>query len=289
MDSIKDYIYNKKNRVNNNIENILLKYNSNKMLLESTNYSVLNNGKRLRPVIMYILADIFDKDYKYIDDIAVAIEFIHTYSLIHDDLPAMDNDMYRRGRLTTHIKYDEATAILTGDALLTEAFNIISNNIYIENDKKIEIIIELSKYIGIEGMIKGQMEDIMAENKKISIESLKDIYYNKTAKLLIATAVSTLIAIDKKDKVNDFIDFFYNIGIAYQIKDDIIEIEEEFENTGKLPSDEKLNKSTFVSILGINKSKEELNIYINKALDFTIDNNYKLLKEFTMFLLERKG
>lgn len=129
-------------------------------LAESMIYSVMNGGKRLRPVLMYMIADIFNQDYSRIEDTAAALECIHSYSLVHDDLPAMDDDTYRRGKLTTHKKFDEATAILAGDALLTYAFYVISASEKIENSGKVNIIRILSDYSGINGMVGGQYVDM---------------------------------------------------------------------------------------------------------------------------------
>ena len=143
------------------------------MLSEAMNYSVMNGGKRLRPIIMYMMCDLFNKNYEEIQDVAIALEFIHCYSLVHDDLPAMDNDMYRRGKLTTHIKFDEATAILAGDALLTEAFLIIAKSDKIKQEKKALIIAKLSEYAGFYGMIGGQYIDMESENHKIEYKTLQ--------------------------------------------------------------------------------------------------------------------
>ena len=233
----------------------------------------MNGGKRIRPVIMYIICDLFEKEYKYIEDIALALEFIHCYSLVHDDLPAMDDDMYRRGKLTTHIKYDEATAILVGDALLTEAFNIISDSKNIKDKNKVQIIRKLSEYAGFYGMIGGQYLDIESENKEVSIETLEYIHTHKTGKLLTASVELPLIALDIEDeKIEKLIEYSKLIGIVFQIKDDILDIEGTFEETGKESTDIKNDKKTYPSLFGMEKSKEMLNDYINRAKNIIIEN-----------------
>ena len=269
----KNYLEEKKEIIEKNLKKSLSKYKYPERLSEGMEYAVMNGGKRIRPVIMYIICDLFEKEYKYIEDIALALEFIHCYSLVHDDLPAMDDDMYRRGKLTTHIKYDEATAILVGDALLTEAFNIISDSKNIKDKNKVQIIRKLSEYAGFYGMIGGQYLDIESENKEVSIETLEYIHTHKTGKLLTASVELPLIALDIEDeKIEKLIEYSKLIGIAFQIKDDILDIEGTFEETGKESTDMKNDKKTYPSLFGMEKSKEMLNDYINRAKNIIIEN-----------------
>ena len=269
----KNYLEEKKEIIEKNLKKSLSKYKYPERLSEGMEYAVMNGGKRIRPVIMYIICDLFEKEYKYIEDIALALEFIHCYSLVHDDLPAMDDDMYRRGKLTTHIKYDEATAILVGDALLTEAFNIISDSKNIKDKNKVQIIRKLSEYAGFYGMIGGQYLDIESENKEVSIETLEYIHTHKTGKLLTASVELPLIALDIEDeKIEKLIEYSKLIGIVFQIKDDILDIEGTFEETGKESTDMKNDKKTYPSLFGMEKSKEMLNDYINRAKNIIIEN-----------------
>lgn len=269
----KNYLEEKKEIIEKNLKKSLSKYKYPERLSEGMEYAVMNGGKRIRPVIMYIICDLFEKEYKYIEDIALALEFIHCYSLVHDDLPAMDDDMYRRGKLTTHIKYDEATAILVGDALLTEAFNIISDSKNIKDKNKVQIIRKLSEYAGFYGMIGGQYLDIESENKEVSIETLEYIHTHKTGKLLTASVELPLIALDIEDEKREkLIEYSKLIGIAFQIKDDILDIEGTFEETGKESTDMKNDKKTYPSLFGMEKSKEMLNDYINRAKNIIIEN-----------------
>lgn len=283
----KNYLKEKKEIVENNLQKNLLKYKYPNRLSEAMNYAVMNGGKRIRPIIMYIICDVFKEEYNKIKNISTALEFIHCYSLVHDDLPAMDDDMYRRGKLTTHIKYDEATAILVGDVLLTEAFNIISNDEYINAENKIEIIKKLSEYAGFYGMVGGQYVDMESENKKVGIEVLEYIHKHKTGKLLKASVELPLIALningEKKEKLLEFSEL---LGIAFQIKDDILDIEGTFEETGKESTDIKNEKTTYPSICGMEKSKELLENYIEKAKKIVNENfekNHLLLELVDFF------
>ena len=290
----KEYLKEKKEIVEKNLEKMLKKYEYPHRLSEAMKYGVMNGGKRIRPIIMYMICDLFGESYTKIEDIAVALEFIHCYSLIHDDLPAMDDDMYRRGKLTTHIKYDEATAILVGDVLLTEAFNIVANSNKITDKDKVKVIQKISKYAGFYGMVGGQYVDMESENKKVGAETLEYIHNHKTGKLLLASVELPLIVLNvegvKKEKLLEFAQI---IGIAFQIKDDILDVEGSFEETGKESTDEKNEKTTYPSLFGIEKTKEMLNGYVEKAKriienNFLENKNKELLLKLLEYFVERK-
>lgn len=290
----KEYLKEKKEIVEKNLEKMLKKYEYPHRLSEAMKYGVMNGGKRIRPIIMYMICDLFEINYTKIEDIAVALEFIHCYSLIHDDLPAMDDDMYRRGKLTTHIKYDEATAILVGDVLLTEAFNIVANSNKITDKDKVKVIQKMSEYAGFYGMVGGQYVDMESENKKVGVETLEYIHNYKTGKLLLASVELPLIVLNvegvKKEKLLEFAEI---IGIAFQIKDDILDVEGSFEETGKESTDEKNEKTTYPSLFGIEKTKEMLNGYVEKAKriienNFLENKNKELLLKLLEYFIERK-
>ena len=290
----KEYLKEKKEIVEKNLEKMLKKYEYPHRLSEAMKYGVMNGGKRIRPIIVYMICDLFEVNYTKIEDIAVALEFIHCYSLIHDDLPAMDDDMYRRGKLTTHIKYDEATAILVGDVLLTEAFNIVVNSNKIIDKDKVKVIQKMSKYAGFYGMVGGQYVDMESENKKVGAETLEYIHNHKTGKLLLASVELPLIVLNvegvKKEKLLEFAEI---IGIAFQIKDDILDVEGSFEETGKESTDEKNEKTTYPSLFGIEKTKEMLNGYVEKAKriienNFLENKNKELLLKLLEYFVERK-
>ena len=290
----KEYLKEKKEIVEKNLEKMLKKYEYPHRLSEAMKYGVMNGGKRIRPIIMYMICDLFEVNYTKIEDIAVALEFIHCYSLIHDDLPAMDDDMYRRGKLTTHIKYDEATAILVGDVLLTEAFNIVVNSNKITDKDKVKVIQKMSKYAGFYGMVGGQYVDMESENKKVGAETLEYIHNHKTGKLLLASVELPLIVLNvegvKKEKLLEFAEI---IGIAFQIKDDILDVEGSFEETGKESTDEKNEKTTYPSLFGIEKTKKMLNDYVEKAKKIIANNflenkNKELLLKLLEYFVDRK-
>lgn len=289
---LKQYLYEKKEIVENNLEKIISKYKYPEKLSEAMKYAVMNGGKRIRPIIMYMICDLFEKEYKKVENISVALEFVHCYSLVHDDLPAMDNDMYRRGKLTTHIKYDEATAILVGDVLLTEAFNIICNDENIDSNNKVEIIKKFSEYSGFYGMVGGQFVDIESEGKIVDLSTLEYIHKHKTGKLLTASIELPLIALgingEKKEKL---IEFSKLIGLAFQIKDDLLDIEGDFEETGKKSNDIENEKSTYPNLFGIEKTKEMLENYINEAkniIEIYFENN-KLFLDLVDYFGNRKS
>ncbi len=290
----KEYLKEKKEIVEKNLEKMLKKYEYPHRLSEAMKYGVMNGGKRIRPIIMYMICDLFEVNYTKIEDIAVALEFIHCYSLIHDDLPAMDDDMYRRGKLTTHIKYDEATAILVGDVLLTEAFNIVVNSNKITDKDKVKVIQKMSEYAGFYGMVGGQYVDMESENKKVGVETLEYIHNHKTGKLLLASVELPLIVLNvegvKKEKLLEFAEI---IGIAFQIKDDILDVEGSFEETGKESTDEKNEKTTYPSLFGLEKTKEMLNGYVEKAKKIIANNflenkNKELLLKLLEYFVDRK-
>ena len=247
-------------------------------------YAILLGGKRIRPIIMYILADIYGKDHCVIENEAFAIELIHSYSLVHDDMPCMDNDEYRRGNLTLHKKYGQANALLVGDALLTFAFQILAESIYSNKNS----ILALSYYAGYNGMIKGQYLDLVSENIEVDYNDLMEIHLNKTAMLLMASVelacINLKIDLDTREKLRKYIMY---VGLAYQIQDDILEIKGDFEKIGKKNTDIINNKKTFVTVLGLESSELIKTYFINQA-KLLVEGNEKLIK-FAEFLLNRES
>ena len=232
-------------------------------------YAILNGGKRLRPFLLFVTLELLNEDIKKGVKSAIALEMIHSYSLVHDDLPALDNDDYRRGKLTTHKVFGEAEGILIGDSLLTYAFYVLSqkNLELLSSEQIINIISKTSEYAGINGMIGGQMIDIESENKKIDLETLKYIHSHKTGKLIkLPIEIACVIANLEKDKREVLEEYADLIGIAFQVKDDILDIEGTFEDLGKpVGSDVDLHKATYPSILGMEESKKILNDTVEKA------------------------
>ena len=203
-----------------------IKLDYSQKIIESMSYSLLGGGKRLRPVLFTETLKLFDIDFEKYLDIACVLEMIHTYSLIHDDLPAMDNDDLRRGKATNHKVYGEDIAILAGDSLLNLSYEILFDFLYENNTRDNVLACRLiAKNSGIFGMIGGQVSDVINENKDINIKNLKYIHYNKTAKLIIASILSAgHISGCKKEYITYLENYAYDIGMAFQISDDILDI-----------------------------------------------------------------
>ena len=232
-------------------------------------YAILNGGKRLRPFLLFATLELLNQNIEKGVKSAIALEMIHSYSLVHDDLPALDNDDYRRGKLTTHKVFGEAEGILIGDSLLTYAFYVLSqkNLELLSSEQIVNIISKTSEYSGINGMIGGQMIDIQSENKKIDLETLKYIHSHKTGKLIkLPIEIACIIANLEKNKREVLEEYADLIGIAFQVKDDILDVEGNFEDLGKpVGSDIDLHKATYPSILGMEESKKILNDTVEKA------------------------
>ena len=294
---LREYLEEKKKIVEDSLIELLWNYRNKypEKLAEAMEYAVMNGGKRIRPILMYMICDLFEKNncksYDKIKEIAVALEFIHCYSLVHDDLPAMDNDDYRRGKLTVHKKYNEAIGILVGDVLLTEAFGIIANSKSLGDKNKVEIISKLSEYAGFFGMVGGQFVDMESENKKVEIDTLKYIHAHKTGKLLTAAIELPMIALDiESEKREKMVEYSKLLGIAFQIKDDILDIEGNFEEIGKKSNDVQNEKTTYPSIFGLEKSKKLLQEYLEKAKKIIEDEfeGNQLFLELTDYFGNRK-
>ena len=236
-------------------------------------YSLSAGGKRLRPVLLLAAYDFSGGNIEDALPYALAIEYIHTYSLIHDDLPAMDDDDLRRGKPTNHKVFGEAMAILAGDALLNTAVEIMLNDIVSHpnngTENRIRAMDVICESSGIRGMIGGQVLDIESEGKTISEETLNYIHINKTAALIRASVLAGLYLGKADEETIQSFDFYgLNLGLAFQIADDILDIKGTKESLGKTPgSDEYKNKNTYVSIHGLEKAEEELNRITNQAID----------------------
>lgn len=258
-------------------------------------YASLNAGKRLRPLIVYLVGDALGADKTDLDASALAVECIHVYSLIHDDLPAMDDDDLRRGKATTHIAFDEATAILAGDALQTIGFNILchhplSPDVESERIRLLTILTDASGSVGMGG---GQMIDLIATDSMLSIEQLEAMHRMKTG-ALISACVKMAVAtsqINEAEIIAAFDHFADRIGLAFQVKDDILDIEGETEVIGKPSgSDEELNKSTFPALMGLDAAKEYAEQLIDEALLSLerIPYNTEALEALAKYMIERQ-
>lgn len=263
------------------------------ILKEAIKYSVENSGKRFRPILCLLTAKSLGKDYRAVLPTACAIEFIHTYSLIHDDLPSIDNDDLRRGKPTCHKKFGEDIAVLAGDALFAEAFNIIIKYQIADDRTKIKILEEIADASGASGMAAGQIVDVYFTGKKISKKKLEYMHRNKTGKIITASVRCAAIlcgVID--DYLKKFTEYSENLGLAFQITDDILDVTSYKRIAGKtIGKDAIQKKNTFPNIWGISKSKEIARDKIDKAIAIikSMDIDYKWLVNIANFLLVRKG
>lgn len=237
-------------------------------LIEAILYSVEAGGKRIRPLIFLEILEGFGIELTEGHfDVAAALEMIHTGSLIHDDLPAMDDDDYRRGRLTNHKKFDEATAILVGDSLFLDPFGLVANAA-LSADTKVCLIAELSQASGTYGMVGGQMLDMKGEERKLNLSELQMIHANKTGKLLTFPVVAAgIVANLAADDLKSLREAGSLVGLAFQVRDDILDVTATFEELGKTPKKDLLaDKATYPSLLGLEKSYDILNQSIDQAL-----------------------
>jgi len=270
--------------------------NQNLPLIEAMRYGLLLGGKRARPFLVYITGQMLGCQLEDLDTPASAIECVHAYSLIHDDLPAMDDDELRRGKPTCHIKFDEATAILTGDALQTLAFTILAEGPLSSagESNRIKMVQTLAEASGAQGMCLGQALDIAAENKHISLDELKNIHRNKTGALMrCAIRLGALAAGEKGIAVLAQLDQYADaIGLAFQVQDDILDVIGDTETLGKPQgSDQQLNKSTYPALLGLEGAINKAQNLLQEALQAleAIPYNTECLEEFARYVIERKN
>ena len=269
MNDFQVYLKEKTNFFETELKKELQELSYPETIAKGMEYAVLNGGKRLRPFLLFATLELLNENINKGVKSAIAMEMIHSYSLVHDDLPALDNDDYRRGKLTTHKVFGEAEGILIGDSLLTYAFYVLSqkNLEFLSFEQIVNIISKTSEYAGINGMIGGQMIDIQSENKKIDLGTLKYIHSHKTGKLIkLPIEIACIIANVEKDKKEVLEEYANLIGLAFQVKDDILDVEGTFEELGKpVGSDVDLHKATYPSILGMEESKKILNDTVEKA------------------------
>lgn len=242
-----------------------------KTVLEAMNYSVSAGGKRLRPMLMLETYRMFGGTSKVIEPFMAAIEMIHTYSLIHDDLPAMDNDEYRRGRKTTHVVYGEAMAILAGDALLNYAFETAASAFVLDEGNPAigKAFMILASKAGVYGMIGGQVVDVESEGKEIDADTLKFIHIHKTSALLESAMLIGAVLAGASEQQQRTVELAAReLGLAFQIRDDILDVTGNTDELGKpVGSDEKNHKNTYVALEGLEKAKEDVKRYSESAID----------------------
>ena len=283
--NMKSTINEYKTLINKYLDIYLTQTNEPKIIWDSMRYSVLADGKRLRPIhVLETAKQCASKDFDIISAMpaACALEMIHAQSLIHDDLPCMDNDDYRRGRLTNHKVYGEANAVLAGDALISFAVTTVIKNLKASDEIKIKVIDEIMNAAGVNGIIAGQVVDIESEGKDISEDTLNFIHNYKTAAMFkAAIRCGAILGGASNDKLKNLTKLSELYGLAFQIKDDILDVTSTLEELGKTPGkDEAVNKATYVKFYGLDGAKQKL----NSLCDLTYDiinkelNNSELMR-----------
>ncbi|MBI5025695.1 MAG: polyprenyl synthetase family protein [Nitrospirae bacterium] len=261
-------------------------------LYNSISYSLMAGGKRLRPILAIAAYEACGGTGDKVLPVAAALELIHTYSLIHDDLPSMDNDDLRRGKPTNHRVFGEATAILTGDALLTDAFNLISES-KADPEVLLNVIKEISRASGSRGMVGGQAADIYAEGNIIGENEIRYIHAHKTAALIrTSLRVGVLMAEASPEKLHSLTRYGEGIGLAFQIVDDILDVEGSSEELGKSTgADSGKGKNTYPSIFGLEESKKKAEALIKNSLKAIegFDEKAEPLREIAMYVLKRRN
>ena len=264
-------------------------------IYKAVRYSVFNGGKRIRPILCLAAAEAVGGDLGPAIPIACALELIHSYSLIHDDLPAMDDDDFRRGKPTCHKVFGENIAILAGDALLTEAFVLLSQveKVRLSAERRLAVIQEIAQAAGISGMVGGQALDVLSGKSVPDENTLYEIHRRKTGALIVAAVKSGAIIFNaRKDKIQALAEYGINVGLAFQIADDILNVEGNRELMGKeTGSDAAHDKLTYPSLLGLDVAKEKLAKYIDAAVASLsgFDERARPLLVIARYIMERKS
>ncbi|PJG86586.1 (2E,6E)-farnesyl diphosphate synthase [Conservatibacter flavescens] len=296
MDQFSQDLQQMQQRINHFLSQQLTQVNSlHSPLADAMKYGLLLGGKRIRPFLVYATGNMLGANATQLDYAAAAIEAIHAYSLIHDDLPAMDNDDLRRGKPTCHVAFDEATAILAGDALQSFAFEILTQIPNLQAEQKLQLIQELAKNAGAKGMCLGQSLDLIAENKTIDLHELELIHRNKTGALITSALKMGFICsphFQNKQLEQQLVQYAEAIGLAFQVQDDILDIEGDSETLGKtVGSDLISDKSTYPKLLGLQGAKDKAQQLYQEALSALdkIPFNVTALRDLATFIIHRKN
>ena len=294
MSSFKKQIPEFKKSINDHLKIILSESDqSSEELSQAMKYSVMNGGKRIRPMMMLASAVAIDIDTQHVITFATAIELLHSFSLIHDDLPCMDDDSLRRGQPTTHVKFGEATATLAADSLQSLAFELMAKSKFPKSkNAQLDLISMIAKSIGSAGMAGGQSLDLDSENKKLDPSSVEKIYMLKTGKLLEASILApTYFRELSKKEVLALISFSESIGVAFQIQDDLIEAEGDENMIGKsVESDKSKNKAAYPLLFGVNESKKRVKKLYESACSSlkVFGESSNALREMAEIIIHRK-
>ena len=295
MFDLSAYIKNKNQQINVALEKILHDSQPSEPIVQAMKYSLMADGKRIRPVLCLAAAEAVGGKPQTVLPAACALEIVHTYSLIHDDLPAMDNDDLRRGKPTCHVAFDEATAILAGDALLTLAFQVLSSVQFTgENQASgwLKVIHIISTAAGYQGMIRGQMLDMASEGQHLTVDELKSMHALKTGALIEASLLcGALLADARKHQLEILKTYAQNIGLAFQVTDDILNVEGNPKEMGKaVGTDQLREKSTYPAILGLEASRQFAKNLVEKALQAleVFDKKAEPLRGLATYIIDRK-
>jgi len=292
---IEEYLADKRRLFDNAIRSVIEPLKEHSVLYAAMSYSLLSGGKRLRPILMLSVYNALTGEESKIIPFGCALEMIHTYSLIHDDLPIMDNSDLRRGKPTCHKVYGDDMALLAGDALISLAFEIISDPSNLKNfppDKILNVVYDFGVYTGIKGLVGGQVMDIVTSGMDtIDKDTILYIEKKKTASLItLAVRTGAILGGSSEEEISAITNFGINLGISYQIIDDILDVVSTPEVLGKDTNQDKKNrKATFVSLYGIDVAKKMAEEYVQKAIDYLIPfkDKYSVLAEIAKFSLKR--
>ncbi len=291
---LNSYLSDEQALINAEIDRMLPDSDGISRIVEAMRYSLLADGKRVRPILCIAAFRLVGGKTKDILPVACALEMIHTYSLIHDDLPAMDNDHLRRGKPTCHVMFDEATALLAGDALLTLAFETLSAPTLAVNRTAqwLEVIQTISKAAGFRGMIEGQMRDMHAEGSQLTLDALEVLHHLKTGALIRASVLAgAVVGGGCAEQIKNLEIYAQNLGLAFQITDDILNIEGDPHLMGKAAGTDALRcKNTYPVIMGLDEAKQYARTIIDRALKAleNFDNRAQPLREIAQYILTRK-
>ena len=263
-------------------------------LVEAMRYATLDGGKRVRPFLVMSSARLFNVDDRHALRVAAAVEMVHCYSLVHDDLPAMDDDTLRRGKPTCHIKFDEATAILVGDALLTKAFEVLGDDdTHPDSGVRSDLVVELARAAGDEGMVGGQMLDLLAENDNLGVPEITRLQRLKTGMLIgFACESGAILGKATKGARQALHGYAHDLGLAFQIVDDLLDVEGSTEELGKRAGkDEEAGKATFVSLLGVERARAQADLLGEQAAQHLelFAEKAEPLRELARFVVNRRA
>lgn len=295
MVSLQKYMSELSEDVNKSLERLLVNSTGpEKVLQEAMRYSTLNGGKRLRPFLLIESAGLFGVSRNHAMQAALAIELIHCYSLVHDDLPAMDDDDLRRGRPTCHKAYDEATAILVGDALLTKAFEILADPLtHSDAYIRCQLISKIAKASGDFGMIGGQMFDLLATHLSLNLDDIKRLQSMKTGQLItFSCEAGAILGQASESEALALTKYSQDLGLAFQIADDLLDVEGNQEEVGKeLRKDNDLGKATFVSLLGVEEAHRQAQLLVQSAISHIecFNNSADRLRQVAQFVIDRRN